>query len=129
MPKTTVEWVNLRILEESDDVRRLSTEACAAYIRLRVEFFTMGRLPNDDDDLKKIAGVGHKLSAVRDQLQKYVFTHDWRNPKWEAALSESEKRLVSYRGRTDKATGVRMAKGQQTAGAPAPAHEDYDVGF
>jgi uncharacterized protein YdaU (DUF1376 family) len=123
MSKLELEWVPLYILEQSHDIRNLSDESVAAYTRLQVEFFSTGKLPVDDNAVRRIAKLerSRQWATVKEQLQKDVFTDGWRHTKWERALEDAQQRIAKNRSRTAAATAARNA---------APPEREYgDVPF
>ena len=109
--RTLIDWVPLYLEAEFDDIKRLSDEAIAAYVKLRSEYFSVGELPKVDDDLKSVADLDRpKLwPKVRAELQKHVFAEDWNHPVWERMLRTAEERLAKNRARTAPATEARKA--------------------
>jgi uncharacterized protein YdaU (DUF1376 family) len=101
-------------LSSRSRIRNLSDDSTAMYVRLRVEFFSKGRLPTNDDALKRIAKLEkpRQWLKVREELLREVFTDDWRHLKWERALKTAEDRLADNRRKTGPARAVRAANRQ-----------------
>jgi hypothetical protein len=125
MSRTELDWVPLNLGEEALDTCRLSDEATAAYLRLRIEFFSKGCLPTNDSAIESIVRLERKRQwlKVMGELKEHVFNAGWRHAKWERALAVAEGRLADNRRKTEPARAARAAN------RPTPAHEDYDVGF
>jgi uncharacterized protein YdaU (DUF1376 family) len=82
------------------DVYDLSKpDAVSAYIMLMISYRHRGRLPSDDDTVRRRAEVSpKKWPAVREELRKIGFTDDWRFPKWDAVIAKEmarEQRLAA----------------------------------
>jgi hypothetical protein len=114
MDRTELDWVPLNITLESHDIRNLSDDSIAAYVRLRIEFFSKGKLPTSDDTIKRIAKLEkpRQWLKVQQELQSEVFTADWRHPKWETALRDAKERYAKNHRRTAPATAARAANRQ-----------------
>jgi hypothetical protein len=127
MDSTELDWVPLNIKEETHSIRNLCDESIAAFVRLRIEFFSKGKLPPGDDAICRIAKLQRPRQwlTVKHELKSEVFTEDWKNPGWEKALVMAKAKIESGRARTAPATAARAANRQPAA----RAHDDYDVGF
>jgi uncharacterized protein YdaU (DUF1376 family) len=127
MPQTELDWVPLNIREESHDIRDLSDESIAAYVRLRNEYFSTGSLPTSDDAIKDIAKLEKPRQWVKvmTQLKRHVFNDGWRHPKWERALRAAEDRLADNRRKTAPARLARAANRQPAA----PVYDDSEIPF
>jgi uncharacterized protein YdaU (DUF1376 family) len=124
MPQTELDWVPLNIREELYDIRYLSDDSIAAYLRLRNAYFSMGRLPTNDDAIKDIAKLERprQWPKVMTQLKRSVFNDDWSHPKWGRALASAEGRLADNRRKTAPARAARAANRN-----PAPEVDpDYE---
>jgi hypothetical protein len=119
MDSTELDWVPLNIKEETHSIRNLCDESIAAFVRLRIEFFSKGRLPTHDDAISRIVKLQRPRQwlKVNHELKSEVFTEDWRNPDWESTLKAAQARIASGRARTAPATAARAARRQA---APAP---------
>jgi uncharacterized protein YdaU (DUF1376 family) len=110
----------------SDDVQEtefLSIAATGVFHRLQVKFFQFGALPTSEAEIQVLAkwpAKDRNWKAVFDELQKYVFTKDWRNPKWEAVLGKS--RATSENNAKSAKTRWEPAKAPQ----PAPPPDSYN---
>jgi hypothetical protein len=125
MAQTEIDWFKLNIAEESLAIRNLSDESIAAFVRLRIEFFSKGRLPTNDDAIKQLAKLEkpRQWLKVRDELLRDVFQDGWRRPKWDNALKDAEARLADSRRKTGPARAARAAN---RAGPAPEAGGDYD---
>jgi uncharacterized protein YdaU (DUF1376 family) len=87
-------WFKCYVNEEIADTRLLSVEARGAYFFLMLTYFSSEYgLPTDEKELRQITGVAaRKWPAVRDELQRRLFTADWRHPRWDRQI-EVEERL------------------------------------
>jgi hypothetical protein len=114
MAQTEIDWFKLNIAEESLAIRNLSDESIAAFVRLRIEFFSKGRLPTNDDAIKQLAKLEkpRQWLKVRDELLRDVFQDGWRRPKWDNALKDAEDRLADNRRKTAPARSARAANRQ-----------------
>lgn len=124
MARTELDWVPLNIGEEALDICRLSDEATAAYLRLRIEFFSKGGLPTNDFAVELIVRLERKRQwlKVMGELKEHVFNAGWRHPKWERALEVAEDRLADNRRKTQPARAARASNRQPV---PASAATDY----
>ena len=125
MDSTELDWVPLNIKEESHHIRNLCDEFIAAFVRLRIEFFSKGRLPTSDDAISRIAKLQRPRQwlKVKHELKSEVFTEDWINPDWENTLKAAQARIASGRARTAPATAARAAR---RPAAPAETARSYD---
>jgi uncharacterized protein YdaU (DUF1376 family) len=79
----------------ADDVQEtefLSIPATGVFHRLQVKFFQLGALPRNEDEIRILArwpAKDRNWPAIRDELRRYVFDDNWRNPRWEAILEKS----------------------------------------
>jgi hypothetical protein len=123
MAQTELDWVPLNIREESYDIRNLSDESIAAFVRLRIEFFSKGKLPTNDEAIEEIAKLQRPRQwlKVKHELLRDVFEDGWRRPRWEHALKAAEDRLADNRRKTGPARAARAANRR-----PEPAQPDYD---
>jgi hypothetical protein len=124
MSRTELDWVPLNLGEEALDICRLSDEATAAYLRLRIEFFSKGCLPTNDSAIESIARLERKRQWIKvmGELKEHVFNPGWRHAKWERALEIAEGRLADNRRKTEPARLARAANRQ-----PAPEVDpDYE---
>jgi hypothetical protein len=121
MARTELDWVPLNIGEESLDICRLSDEATAAYLRLRIEFFSKGVLPTNDSAIESIVRLERKRQWVKvmGELKAHVFNPGWRHPKWERALEAAGGRLADNRRKTEAAR-AKLAQNRQQTGALRP---------
>jgi hypothetical protein len=128
MAQTEIDWFKLNIAEESLAIRNLSDESIAAYVRLRIEFFSKGKLPTSDDAIKQLAKLEkpRQWLKVRDELLRDVFQDGWHRPKWDNALKDAEARLADSRRKTEPARAARAAN-RQPAPSPIPEIDpDYE---
>ena len=65
----------------------MGLEARGAMYGLMLRYLHRGGLPNDEKKIMLIAKVpARKWPKIRDEVQG-VFTHDWRNHRWDQAVA------------------------------------------
>ena len=94
------------------DTRRLTTEEHGAYLLLIMEYWTAGKLPDDDRQLARIVGVTpRKWSLMRANLVSH-FQDGWVHKRVEEELSKalkiSEKRSFAARQKHAKALQMQV---------------------
>jgi uncharacterized protein YdaU (DUF1376 family) len=108
------EWFPCNITKEMADARFLSAKARAAHHNIMLHYFHDCGLPNDDDQVRKIADITPRdWHAVREELQKKLFTRDWRHPRWDQDI----ERMDSKRAKRSLAAqaGVEARRAQRPA--------------
>jgi uncharacterized protein YdaU (DUF1376 family) len=88
-------------------------EGVCAWQLLWHEYHYCGGLPDNDDKVRRIAGLtgNKKWDRVRDELLSAGFTRDWCNPKWDksiaAATAARNGRVKGGKARAEKAAEAR----------------------
>jgi uncharacterized protein YdaU (DUF1376 family) len=83
-------YFKLFIADDVFDTRHLLIDSIGAYHLLKVEYFILGGLPRNDDEVRRLARCANsrRWPAIRDELLTHVFADGWRQPKWDALLAE-----------------------------------------
>jgi hypothetical protein len=105
------------IADAGQAISRLSKpDGVGAYFALWHEYHYSHGLPKSEEKIRRIAGFtsNRKWERVREELMDVGFTHDWRNPKWDAIMSKQEK---AYLGKVD---GARLTNQKRWGNSPAP---------
>jgi hypothetical protein len=124
MSKADIDWIPLKIKDEFIDIRNLSNDSIAAFVRLRIEFFTNGQLPKGDDAIRRVTKLerSKRWDGIMRELKENLFTDDWRCPAWEELLRTTQGKVAARRRQTEPATAARAANRQ-----PAPEVDpDYE---
>jgi len=101
-------WMPLYVGDYLADTRRLTTEHHGAYLLLIMEYWQKGTpLPDDDDQLGQITGLGKRFKAARATLQQFFNVEDGQ---WRHGRVDREKQLAlgnSERARENGKKGGR----------------------
>jgi uncharacterized protein YdaU (DUF1376 family) len=101
-------------------------DGISAYALLWQEYHYSRGLPDDDEKVRRIAGMtgNKKWDRVRDELLDAGFTKStpseigWRNPKWDEGIGRAEAAHA-----TRKKGGDEKARRQRASNAPTPDYE------
>ena len=101
-------WMPLYVGDYLADTRRLTTEHHGAYLLLIMEYWQKGTpLPDDDDQLGQITGLGKRFKAARATLQQFF---NVEGGQWRHGRVDREKQLAlgnSERARENGKKGGR----------------------
>ena len=87
-------WMPLYVGDYLADTRRLTTEQHGAYLLLIMEYWQKGTpLPDDDEQLGQITGLGKRFKAARVTLQQFFNVEDgqWRHGRVEEEQIKANK--------------------------------------
>jgi uncharacterized protein YdaU (DUF1376 family) len=102
-------WLNDLALALS---RLSKPHGTSAYLLLWEEYHYSGGLPDNDTEVRRIAGFtgNKKWDGVRKELLDAGFKKDWRNPKWDESMAKAEARYTrGHNGGKKKAANTAEA--------------------
>lgn len=119
-------WMPLYVGDYLADTRRLTTEHHGAYLLLIMEYWQKGTpLPDDDDQLGQITGLGKRFKAARATLQQFFKVEDgqWRHGRVEEEQIKANKFVE--KSRVNGAKGGRPKEPRNNLGVNLDLTQTY----
>lgn len=119
-------WMPLYVGDYLADTRRLTTEHHGAYLLLIMEYWQKGTpLPDDDDQLGQITGLGKRFKAARVTLQQFFKVEDgqWRHGRVEEEQIKANKFVE--KSRVNGAKGGRPKEPRNNLGVNLDLTQKY----
>lgn len=119
-------WMPLYVGDYLADTRRLTTEHHGAYLLLIMEYWQKGTpLPDDDDQLGQITGLGKRFKAARATLQQFFKVEDgqWRHGRVEEEQIKANKFVE--KSRVNGAKGGRPKEPRNNLGVNLDQTQTY----
>jgi len=119
-------WMPLDVGDYLADTRRLTTEHHGAYLLLIMEYWQKGTpLPDDDDQLGQITGLGKRFKAARVTLQQFFKVEDgqWRHGRVEEEQIKANKFVE--KSRINGAKGGRPKEPRNNLGVNLDLTQTY----
>ena len=119
-------WMPLYVGDYLADTRRLTTEHHGAYLLLIMEYWQKGTpLPDDDDQLGQITGLGKRFKAARVTLQQFfkVEGGQWRHGRVEEEQLKATKNVE--KSRVNGAKGGRPKEPRNNLGVNLDQTQTY----
>lgn len=110
-------WMPLYIADYLKDTRRLSAAQHGAYLLLLMDYWTNGSLPDDDDQLSRIACMPIADWRKSRPIIQAFFHDGWKQKRMEdemqRASNVSAKRSASALQMHSKRSAIRLLKPKQ----------------
>lgn len=103
-------WMPLYVGDYLRDTRHLTTIQHGAYLLLIMEYWTKGKLPDTDDERRRITSMTGKQWLSNRQAIASLFTPDWRHARIERELNKSAE--ISMKRAVYGAKGGRISRGR-----------------
>ena len=90
------------------DTRHLTTIQHGAYLLLLMEYWTKGRIPKEDRDLRRIVGMDDQQWRRNKSALRNLFGVDWSHARVERELRKAEE--ISLKRQVYGAKGGRISR-------------------
>jgi uncharacterized protein YdaU (DUF1376 family) len=107
-------WMPLYVSDYLSGTRHLSTLEHGAYMLLLMHYWSKGGLPDNDEQLARIAGLTRDEWSTTGSLLAEFFDEGWKHRRVDFEIAEAERRaaagrtggIASGRARRKKAVGL-----------------------
>lgn len=110
-------WMPLYIADYLKDTRRLSAAQHGAYLLLLMDYWTTGALPNDDEQLARIACMPIAEWKKSRPLIQSFFYDGWKHKRVETEISKSSEVSSAYAKRAQQAANTRWDRHRTSNGS------------
>lgn len=103
-------WMPLYIGDYIKDTQRLSTVEHGAYLLLIMDYWTSGRIDDDDEILARITKLSEeKWRKIRGKIAPFFLTIDgqWTHPRIEQELLKSRQQKLEAKVKAAKGAAAR----------------------
>ena len=107
-------WMPLYAGDYLRDTGRLSTLQHGAYLLLIMDYWINNGLPDDDEQLARIARMSDREWRANRAALAQFFTDGWKHKRIEKELAEAEE-AYERRAQAGKKGGIARSRGKQCA--------------
>jgi uncharacterized protein YdaU (DUF1376 family) len=120
-------WMPIRIGDYHRETRHLTAEQHGGYLLLGMEYWTKGSLPDDDDQLARIAGMSKAQWRRNRPTLQALFADGWKHPRLDAEIERAAKVSERYAERARKGADKRWGRRSDSDASSMPEASSKDA--